>query len=65
MNDSTKSGATMTRAEALDALAQCALLKVSIQILEKKAKEALRKPELRLVDEHYENNPMDWEWLRD
>ena len=50
----TKPGQTTTtefsRAEALDILAQCKLLRISLDVLEEKARERLKRPELRLIE---------------
>ena len=46
---SRRSGKEFSRAEALDTLAQCKLLRMSLDVLEERAKKAL-KPRLRVVD---------------
>ena len=55
-----------TKGEAIDILAECDLIEVSIKELRKKAGEVLMKPELSLVVNHptteVENDPNDWVW---
>ena len=48
---SRRNGKEFSRAEALDMLAQCRLLRMSIEALEERAKKTLQKPHLRVVDE--------------
>jgi hypothetical protein len=43
-------GKGYSRAEAMDVLSQCKAIRWSLDALEGKAYEALRKPELRVVD---------------
>ena len=53
MKHSNKTGSVssaMTRAEALDVLAQCRLIRMSVDALEERAKKALARPRLEVID---------------
>lgn len=47
---SRRSGKEFSRAEAIDILAQCKLLRMSVEALEERAKKALKQPHLRVLD---------------
>lgn len=49
MKPSKPIGTEFTRAEAVDVLAQCKAIRWSVQALEQRAHEALRKPELKVI----------------
>ena len=39
-----------TRGEALDVLAQCQLIRMSVEALEERAEKVLKRPRLRVID---------------
>ena len=51
MKQSKKRGREYSEAEAIDILTQCKAIRLSLDAVEEEAKAALRRPELRVIED--------------